>query len=148
MQSVFVSHMYRDPVFTDRRRVALLMHIHHLFSLWPVLRRQLAIGGILSAALFFVAFGRVTLALEGPKVFALALTVAVSLCLVVIISIVAGCLLPFGLARLGVDPGHGGPMCQVLMDVLGVLCICLVTEYMLPIPVAAAAAGAAATIGT
>ena len=124
---------------------------------------------LLSLALMCVGYGRVLWALEGTKVYLVALTVAVSLLVIVLLSVFAGCVVPFALAAVrcshvsastsavcraecccralslprslagslswvtqcGQDPGHAGPMCQVMMDVGGVLCICVVTEMML-----------------
>ncbi len=46
-------------------------------------------------------------------------------------SVLAGAALPFGLARLGIDPANAGTSIQVLMDVSGVLITCVTCKLIL-----------------
>ena len=61
-----------------------------------------------------------------------ALAISVSLLMIVVSSIVIGCLLPLLLHRLRVDPAHAGATIQVIMDLAGVCITCVVCSRMLP----------------
>lgn len=54
-----------------------------------------------------------------------------SLFAIVITSVLLGCTLPFGLARLGVDPANAGTTIQVVMDCVGVAITCAVADLVL-----------------
>jgi len=57
--------------------------------------------------------------------------IGLSLMLIVFISIVAGCLLPFILQALKFDPAHSSTSIQVIMDIAGVLITCLTAHLIL-----------------
>ena len=46
-------------------------------------------------------------------------------------SVLVGSALPFGLARLGVDPANAGTSVQVIMDVLGCAVTCVTCQFVL-----------------
>ncbi|XP_004345761.2 hypothetical protein CAOG_06171 [Capsaspora owczarzaki ATCC 30864] len=54
--------------------------------------------------------------------------IVVALAAVVCLSSTIGTLLPLALDAVGVDPAHAGPTIQVVMDILGVLITCAVSE--------------------
>lgn len=49
------------------------------------------------------------------------LAITLSLCSIVMISILLGVLLPLGMKRVGIDPAHSSTTIQVVMDILGVV---------------------------
>lgn len=57
--------------------------------------------------------------------------IGLSLMLIVFISILAGCLLPFILQALKFDPAHSSTSIQVIMDIAGVLITCLTAHLIL-----------------
>lgn len=57
--------------------------------------------------------------------------IGLSLMLIVFISILAGCLLPFILQSLKFDPAHSSTSIQVIMDIAGVLITCLTAHLIL-----------------
>eukprot|EP00602_Paraphysomonas_sp_CaronLab_P000970 CAMPEP_0185032484 /NCGR_PEP_ID=MMETSP1103-20130426/20598_1 /TAXON_ID=36769 /ORGANISM="Paraphysomonas bandaiensis, Strain Caron Lab Isolate" /LENGTH=123 /DNA_ID=CAMNT_0027568405 /DNA_START=394 /DNA_END=761 /DNA_ORIENTATION=+ len=52
--------------------------------------------------------------------------ITTALVLILFISIFLGSVLPFVMLFMGVDPAHGATSVQVLMDIVGVLVLCLV----------------------
>jgi len=60
-------------------------------------------------------------------------TVAItsSLFIIVLISIFAGSLLPFGMKRIGIDPAHSSTTIQVLMDIMGVMITCVISSIIM-----------------
>lgn len=62
------------------------------------------------------------LAADGDPVNAFA--ISISLFFIVMSSVMVGAALPFGLARLGIDPANAGTSIQVIMDVSGVMITC------------------------
>ena len=57
--------------------------------------------------------------------------IAASLFFIVLSSVLVGSALPFGLARLGVDPANAGTSVQVIMDVLGCAVTCVTCQFVL-----------------
>jgi Mg/Co/Ni transporter MgtE len=78
---------------------------------------------------------RAYIALSGTassdKSSALASSIAVSLFMILLSSVILGAVIPLGLASLRIDPTHAGPAIQVVMDVVGVLTTCLVSSMTL-----------------
>eukprot|EP00906_Rhabdomonas_costata_P000628 RCo000804 len=98
-----------------------------------VLRRELCIGLVCATLLAVVGFVRVHVLLgaEEAHPMRLSLAIALSLFLIVTISNVVGCLLPFALKLVKMDPEHAGPAIQVIMDILGVLITCVIAQWLL-----------------
>ena len=92
--------------------------------LWSEVQMALCIASIM----VFAGFGRVLL--FGGDVRD-AVAIASSLLAIVLISIVAGALLPLALHRAGFDPAHAGATIQVIMDLSGVLITCVVCSLLL-----------------
>jgi len=84
----------------------------------------LLLGGALSAG----GFARVYVT-NGDATNATA--ISLSLFMIVMSSVLLGTGLPFGLARLGVDPANAGTSIQVLMDILGVAITCATCQAIL-----------------
>lgn len=59
------------------------------------------------------------------------LAIAVALCVIVMVSIIAGVMLPLGFQFVGLDPAHSSTSIQVFMDIAGVLIICTVSSLLL-----------------
>jgi hypothetical protein len=57
--------------------------------------------------------------------------ISISLFLIVLSSVLAGTALPFGLARMGIDPANAGTTVQVVMDCLGVFITCACCHFLL-----------------
>lgn len=60
-----------------------------------------------------------------------AAAISFSLLFIVFTSVVIGTTLPFGLAKIGVDPANAGTTIQVLMDILGVAIACATCHFVL-----------------
>lgn len=64
--------------------------------------------------------------------FLMAITVSIVLFLIVLCSIIFGTTLPIILHRIGIDPAHSAaPFLATIMDICGILILCLVTSLML-----------------
>ena len=85
------------------------------------LRRELKMGATLSAILGVAGCLRAAIFLV-PVAETIAITV--SLCTIVIISILLGMLLPLVMKYVRIDPAHSSTTIQVLMDILGVTITC------------------------
>ena len=60
-----------------------------------------------------------------------ATAISISLLCIVFSSVVLGASLPFGLAKLGLDPANAGTTIQVVMDILGVATTCVTCHFIL-----------------
>lgn len=86
-------------------------------TLWRLLRRELAVGG-LNAALWAVVVAAVAMAWFGSA--ALASVFALAIVLNLLAGVLAGTVIPIGLERLGVDPAlAGGVVLVALTDAFG-----------------------------
>lgn len=94
------------------------------------LKQQAGVGLLLGSGLAAGGWVRVWLT-NGDQLNSTA--IACSLFLIVVTSVLAGTLLPFGLSRLGVDPANAGTSIQVLMDVGGVVITCICCHFILDI---------------
>eukprot|EP00191_Tetraselmis_sp_GSL018_P008131 CAMPEP_0177608838 /NCGR_PEP_ID=MMETSP0419_2-20121207/18707_1 /TAXON_ID=582737 /ORGANISM="Tetraselmis sp., Strain GSL018" /LENGTH=242 /DNA_ID=CAMNT_0019103599 /DNA_START=516 /DNA_END=1244 /DNA_ORIENTATION=+ len=93
-----------------------------------VLAQQGGVGAVLGASLAAGGWLRVYIS-NGDAWNATA--ISLSLLLIVFTSVVMGTGLPFGLARLGLDPANAGTTIQVLMDILGVAITCATCHFVL-----------------
>ena len=101
---------------------------------------QGGVGALLASGLAVAGFARVLLS-TGSVVDSTA--ISASLFLIVLASVGVGSALPFGLARLGVDPANAGTSVQVAMDILGCAISCATCSFVLGTFAGAVAAGAA-----
>lgn len=100
------------------------------FPLKPIFLEQIFDAFFIGFSVASVGFLRVFLEENGAIL--PCLTIGLALFLIVFSSILLGSFLPIVLERtFGVDPAHGGPIIQVLMDILGVFIICLVGQGLL-----------------
>lgn len=97
-------------------------------SFRKILSQQAAVGALLGASLAAGGWLRVYLT-NGNAWNATA--ISVSLLCIVFTSVVMGTTLPFGLARLGIDPANAGTTIQVIMDILGVAITCATCQLVL-----------------
>lgn len=97
-------------------------------SMKPVLARQAAVGGLLAAGLAAAGYVRVLASTGSP---ADASAISLSLAAIVFSSVIVGAGLPFGLARVGVDPANAGTSVQVVMDIMGCAITCACCQLML-----------------
>lgn len=99
---------------------------------WPsfrkTLKQQAFIAILLAGGLAAGGFIRVYIT-DGSFVNSCA--ISLSLFLIVMTSVLTGTMLPFGLAKLGVDPANAGTSVQVLMDISGVAITCITCSLML-----------------
>ena len=101
---------------------------------------QGGVGALLASGLAVAGFARVLLS-TGSVVDSTA--ISASLFLIVLASVGVGSALPFGLARLGVDPANAGTSVQVAMDILGCAISCATCSFVLGTFAGAVSAGAA-----
>ena len=93
-----------------------------------MLGEQAAVGVLLGGALAGAGFARVWLT-SGSVTNSAAIGLS---CLgIVMSSCLLGSVLPFGLARAGVDPANAGTSIQVVMDILGVAITCATCDAVL-----------------
>jgi cation transporter-like permease len=92
------------------------------------LGREFAMGLALSIILGMAGFVR-------AAVFAIpwleTLAITSSLCMIVLISVVTGALLPLGMYLVGIDPAHASTTIQVIMDITGVVITVHVSSLVL-----------------
>lgn len=94
------------------------------------LRRELAMAGIIGATLAVVSFFRVLLLHEGH--FYANLAVSIALGIIVVVSMFLGSMIPLMLRKFKLDPAlSAGPFLATLMDVLGLLIYCFVSQLIL-----------------
>jgi Mg/Co/Ni transporter MgtE len=96
-----------------------------------LLLEEFVCGAVLGAALAVAGYLRVYAYPTKDMSQALATAIAISLLLIVFISILVGAALPLLLNINGMDPAHAGPAVQVIMDVTGVLITCTVASAIL-----------------
>lgn len=99
-------------------------------SMQQTLIQQGAIGLLLGLGLAGGGFVRVYLT-NGSLVNSSA--ISISLFAIVMTSVLTGTALPFGLAKLGVDPANAGTSIQVIMDILGVGITCVTCHTILDV---------------
>ena len=97
-------------------------------SVKKVLGQQAAVGAMLGASLGAGGWLRVYIT-NGDAWNATA--ISLSLLCIVFTSVVMGTSLPFGLARMGIDPANAGTTIQVVMDILGVAITCATCSFIL-----------------
>jgi len=97
-------------------------------SFRSVIIQQAQVGVMIGVALAAGGFVRVFLA-QGDVLGAVA--ISLSLLVIVVSSVLIGASLPFGLAKIGVDPANAGTTIQVVMDVLGVATTCTICSLIL-----------------
>ncbi|KAL0055784.1 hypothetical protein WJX82_004301 [Trebouxia sp. C0006] len=99
---------------------------------WPSVRKTLTqqayIGVLLGGGLSVGGFIRVFIT-DGSLVNSCA--ISLSLFMIVMTSVLTGTMLPFGLAKAGIDPANAGTSVQVLMDISGVAITCFTCNLML-----------------
>ncbi len=107
-----------------------------LFSnIFRLLRREVIISGTLSLILSGISFARVYYI--GGSI-AECFAISLSLGLIVIISSMLGNMIPFALRKFNIDPAFSaGPLLATLMDILGILIYCHVSDFFLKSIVAA-----------
>lgn len=94
------------------------------------LRRELAMAGIIGATLAVVSFFRVYLLNKGN--FFANLAVSIALGIIVVVSMLLGSMIPLILRKFKMDPAlSAGPFLATLMDVLGLLIYCFVSQLIL-----------------
>lgn len=96
--------------------------------------QQAQVGVLIGAAMAIAGYLRVYLS-GGSTTDATA--ISASLFVIVASSCAIGTGLPFGLARIGIDPANAGTTVQVIMDVFGVVVTCLICTLILDMPAAA-----------
>lgn len=89
---------------------------------------QGSVGALLASGLALAGFARVLLS-TGSVVDSAA--ISASLFFIVLASVGVGSALPFGLARLGIDPANAGTSVQVAMDILGCGITCVTCSLVL-----------------
>eukprot|EP00891_Asterochloris_glomerata_P003580 jgi/Astpho2/3580/fgenesh1_pg.00057_%23_49_t len=97
-------------------------------SLQQTVRQQAVIGLMLGSGLSAGGFLRVYIT-NGNLWNSIA--ISTSLFFIVVTSVVSGTLLPFGLAKAGIDPANAGTSIQVLMDIFGVGITCFTCNLIL-----------------
>jgi len=97
-------------------------------SFRKILGQQAAVGGMLGASLAAGGWLRVYITNGNPLN---ASAISMSLLCIVFTSVVMGTTLPFGLARMGIDPANAGTTIQVIMDILGVAITCATCHLVL-----------------
>jgi magnesium transporter len=94
------------------------------------LRREMAMAGIIGVTLAVISFLRVVLLHEGH--FFANLAVSIALGIIVVVSMLLGSMIPLLLRRFKMDPAlSAGPFLATLMDVLGLLIYCFVSQMIL-----------------
>jgi len=92
--------------------------------------REISMAAILSFVLGVVAFMRAYTASSHNLLGCLA--ISISLCAIVMVSIVLGSCMPLILKKLKVDPAHAaGPLLATLMDIIGITLYCVITHYII-----------------
>jgi cation transporter-like permease len=96
---------------------------------WRLVSRELCLAVVIGGTMGFVAFVRVYLfhAAEGIEA---ALAVSSSLLAVMLLAVSLGTLIPLALNFVKIDPAHAGPVVAVLVDLSGVLIICVVCQLI------------------
>lgn len=97
-------------------------------SIRKTLQEQASVGLLLGTGLSMGGFVRVYVT-NGDLWNAI--SISLSLFIIVMSSVVLGTALPFALNKSGVDPANAGTSIQVVMDILGVAITCVTCNYIL-----------------
>eukprot|EP00850_Spirogloea_muscicola_P008725 SM000047S16864 [mRNA] locus=s47:428079:429401:+ [translate_table: standard] len=100
-------------------------------SLLASLREQTVVGLVLSSILATLGFVRVY---ADNSDFLDSFAISASLFLIVLSSVEIGTLLPYGLAKAGLDPLNAATSIQVVMDIVGVLITCSMCHILFTSP--------------
>ncbi len=104
-------------------------------NMFRLLRRELLVSGTLSLMLGSISFIRAYFV--GGNVYE-CLAISFSLGLIVLVSSLLGSVIPFILRRFNIDPAFSaGPFLATIMDILGILIFCYVSNMMLTMIIAA-----------
>lgn len=94
--------------------------------------QQVWVGARLSCILFFASLLRcIAFKTEWKECMA----ICMSMVCIVFVSTCTGAALPLFLKHMGIDPAHAGAAIQVLMDISGVTCTCVVSCLVLQVPI-------------
>lgn len=106
----------------------------HEANILKFLRREFSMALVLSVVLSIFQFVRM-LVIYGN--FFASLAVSISLAFIVVVAIMFGSSMPWILKKFNVDPAHSaGPLLATLMDIVGVLIFCLISQLILGATVA------------
>jgi magnesium transporter len=98
-------------------------------DIWHVWLHEIRIGVVLGLGMAVVAYGLAALWVQDHR---LALTVAASICGIVLWATGAGSLLPLLAARLGIDPTVvSGPVMSTLVDATGLFIYFTIARFIL-----------------
>ena len=98
-----------------------------------VIVRESLVAAALGILMMWLGFMRVLIFGESIHT---SFTMSLSLFCIVLIGVIAGTSVPLLLHKqLNIDPAHSSPICQVLMDVGGVIITCYICQAMLSDPV-------------
>uniref|UniRef100_A0A7S1QS73 SLC41A/MgtE integral membrane domain-containing protein n=1 Tax=Neobodo designis TaxID=312471 RepID=A0A7S1QS73_NEODS len=97
-----------------------------------LLAKESVVGVINAALLAGIGFGRVYYFYGNHDMFYSTVAITLSLFLIVAISAVLGCTLPFLIGGLGFDREHAAPVIQVTMDIVGVFVTCAMCSLLIP----------------
>ena len=92
----------------------------HLTDWWRILVRELGMGIVLGCMIAVIAMGRVMM--YPDQTFLFALTVGITVLIIIVAGCTVGSMLPIILKRLGIDPATSStPFIASLVDTLGVV---------------------------
>jgi Mg/Co/Ni transporter MgtE len=97
-----------------------------------LLAKESIVGVVNAALLAGIGFGRVYYFYGNHDMFYSTVAITLSLFLIVAISAVLGCTLPFLIGGLGFDREHAAPVIQVTMDIVGVFVTCAMCSMLIP----------------
>lgn len=99
--------------------------------LLPFVRHEVIVGSLTAATLGVAASLRVAFTLSAaPTMLATSKVVGLGVALIVVAAVAVGVVAPLALFAAGRDPAHAVPGVQVIMDVVGVLIICALTQRL------------------
>lgn len=102
------------------------------FSLRRIVTSEASVGGRLALVLFVGTFVRCVLfQVRGRE----CLAICLSMLAIVFVSTLLGAALPIFLSRMHIDPAHAGATIQVIMDISGVALTCVVSCFVLGLPI-------------
>jgi len=99
-------------------------------SRWQFLRREVKMGAAIATILTVVGFVRVAVF---KTAFDDTVAVTASLFIITFISVALGAALPLLLDKINVDPAHASTTIQVVMDIMGVLIVCAMSAFVMPL---------------
>lgn len=101
-------------------------------SMRRIVGAEISVGARLALVLFVAAFIRcIVFKVRGKE----CLAICLSMLVIVFTSTLIGAALPVLLSRLRIDPAHAGATIQVIMDISGVSLTCVVSCWVLGLPV-------------